>query len=61
MKTLKDRYLEGEEHIFRFDNIFAFLNFCMANRLTSENSETFYDSEENKMYLLDERHITSTY
>lgn len=61
MKTLKDRYLEGEKHIFRFDNIFGFLNFCMANRQTPENSETFYDSEENKMYLLDKEHITSIY
>lgn len=53
MKTLKDRYLEGEEHIYTCTNIFGFLNFCKCNKLDENSSETYYDLKEGKMYILD--------
>lgn len=49
--TLKDKFFEGDSSIHRFNNIFIFMNFCYINKLTPENSETYYDVENYTMYI----------
>ncbi len=34
-----------------FSNIFLYMNFCKDAKLTSENSETYYNKETQKMYI----------
>lgn len=49
--NLKDLYLNGDKEVVRFKSIFNFLNYCCTRKITKENSETFYDSQEGYMYL----------
>jgi hypothetical protein len=49
--NLKDLYLNGDKEVVRFKSISNFLNYCYARKLTKENSETFYDSQDERMYL----------
>jgi hypothetical protein len=49
--NLKDLYLSGDKEVVRFKSIFNFLNYCYTRKLTKENSETFYDSQNEYMYL----------
>ena len=49
--SLKEEWLQGSEHVKRFKNIFIFMDFCYRCGITSDNSETYYDKEEDYMYL----------
>mgnify|MGYP003533423215 FL=1 len=50
-KDLKKEYLNGNPRVERFDNIFTFMQFCYINKLTEENSVTWYDEEKGLMYI----------
>ena len=45
-KDLEKEYLNGNPRVERFDNIFTFIN-----KLTEENSITWYDEEKRLMYI----------
>lgn len=53
LSELKKGYIEGKPWIYRFRNIFRFLNFCKEERLTPERSRTAYDAESDYMYIED--------
>lgn len=38
-------------NLFKFSNIFGFIQFCYENHITKDNSITEYDEEENCMYM----------
>lgn len=48
---LKEQFNPDSGDIFRFKNIFAFMDFCYNNKLNKENSITYYDEEECYMYI----------
>lgn len=50
-KYIKDEYIHGKGKVRKFKNIFAFMNYCKANVLTPNNSITYYDEEEQAMYI----------
>ena len=37
--------------VWRFTNIFRFMDFCFLHKLTPNNSITYYDEKEQVMYL----------
>lgn len=49
--SLKELYINEDKEVIRFKNIFNFLNYCYTRKITKENSETFYDSQDERMYL----------
>lgn len=49
--NLKDLYLKGDKEVIRFKSISKFLDYCYTRKLTKENSETFYASQNECMYL----------
>lgn len=54
--TLKDLYLSGNKFVFPFKNIFNFIDFCWQNKLTPENSITYYDKETMIMYIMSNKY-----
>lgn len=46
----------GNPKVFRFKNIFKFIQFCWENRFTPNNSATAYDEKEERMYLVRKEH-----
>jgi len=50
-KDLKTEYLNGNPKVERFDNMANFMKFCEINKLTDENSITFFDDEKMVMYI----------
>lgn len=41
----------GHNRVYRFDNIFSFMNFCYEHKWNTKNSITYYDDEEECMYI----------
>lgn len=55
-KEIKERWLnecdrDTRRSVWCFSNIFAFINFCKYNHLAPDNSITYYDEENNRMYI----------
>lgn len=48
---IKEEFENGSNLIWKFDNIFRFMDFCHANNLNHGNSITYYDEEEECMYI----------
>lgn len=55
---LKEEYINqklingyNSKAVYKFDNIFEFLNFCYTHKWNTENSITYYDDEEECMYI----------
>lgn len=56
---LKEEYKKQSElrfddvpyRVYRFDNIFRFMNFCYKHKYNTENSITYYDDKEECMYI----------
>lgn len=53
MKSLRARYMEDDPHVYRFRNVFRFMDFCWKHKLGPENSRTEYSSDEDCMYIED--------
>lgn len=45
------RFDDVPNRVYRFDNIFRFMNFCYKHKYNTENSITYYDDEEECMYI----------
>ena len=45
------RFDHDPYRVYRFDNIFRFMNFCYKYKWNTENSITYYDDEEECMYI----------
>lgn len=51
-KNQQERRFEYEPNrVYRFKNIFRFMNFCYTHKYNTENSITYYDEEEECMYI----------
>ena len=50
-RHIKDDFLKGDTNVERFSNLFHFIDYCFDNKLTPENSITFYDVSEDIMYI----------
>lgn len=50
-KDLKTEYLNGNPKVEMFNNMANFMKFCEINKLTDENSITFFDDEKMVMYI----------
>lgn len=50
-KDLEREYLNGNPRVERFDNMANFMLFCYINKLTEDNSITWYDEEKMLMYI----------
>lgn len=51
-KNQPERRFDYEPYrIYRFDNIFRFMNFCYKYKWNPKNSITYYDDEEECMYI----------
>lgn len=49
---LEEAWQSGYSKVFRFKNIFGFMQFCWENKLTPDNSVTAYDEKKDRMYLV---------
>lgn len=49
---LKEARQLGNLKVFRFKNIFRFMQVCWENKFTPNNSATAYDEKEGVMYLV---------
>lgn len=47
----ESRFEDELTRVYRFYNIFRFMNFCYKYKYTTENSITYYDDEEECMYI----------
>lgn len=50
-RHIKDDFIKGDTNVERFSNLFHFIDHCFDNKLTPENSITFYDTSEAIMYI----------
>lgn len=50
-KDLITEYLNDNPKVERFDNMANFMQFCYINKLTEDNSITWYDEEKMLMYI----------
>ncbi len=50
-RHIKDDFLKGDTNVECFSNLFHFIEYCFDNKLTPENSITFYDTSEAIMYI----------
>lgn len=48
---LERRFEDEPNRVYRFKDIFRFINFCYKRKLNIENSITYYDDEEKCMYI----------
>ena len=55
MNPIKEEYLKGNPHVRRFKSIRYFLDFCMRYRINTSNSETYYDEDEDRNYLISDK------
>lgn len=53
LEELEQEYRKGKPWVYRFSNMFRFLDFCKAEQLTPERSRTAYDAENDCMYIED--------
>lgn len=53
---LKQAWLSDNPKVFRFKNVYGFMQFCWENKFTPDNSATAYDEEEDRMYLVKKEH-----
>lgn len=56
INKLRNAYLSGNPRVFRYSNVFGFIQHCWGNKFTPDNSVTMYDEEEHKMYLVKKEH-----
>ena len=56
IEKLKEAWKLGNPKVFRFKNIFGFIQFCWENKFTPNNSATAYDEKEERMYLVRKEH-----
>ena len=61
IKKLKEQWLKEDpsresRKVFRFTNIFRFMEFCWLNKFTPDNTATAYDEEEQMMYIVRKEH-----
>lgn len=51
-KNQSERRFDYEPNrVYRFNNIIRFINFCYKYKYNTENSITYYDDEEECMYI----------
>lgn len=53
---LKEAWQLGNPKVFRFKNVFSFVQFCWENKFAPNNSATAYDEKEERMYLVRKEH-----
>lgn len=55
-EEIKERYLnechkDTGRSVWCFSNVFSFINFCRYNHLVPDNSITYYDKENDEVYI----------
>ena len=53
---LRDAWQSDNPNVFRFKNIYGFIQFCWENKFTPDNTVTAYDEKEDRMYLVRKEH-----